>query len=85
MNAFGLIDYWNDLNFANPYQCLDKKVTKKSSSHPRLSLKNLTGAFVVLLAGYATSLIVFIIEHLVFNWRRYRSNTLSNNRVVESN
>ena len=85
MNAFGLINYWNSVNFANPYQCLDQKTKKKSSNNPRLSTKNLTGAFIVLLVGHAASFIAFMFERLVSNWCRYRCNgkISTNNRVVE--
>ncbi len=67
MNAFGLIEHWIASNYANPHQCLKKNVRKEN---PRLSLKNLTGAFVVLLVGWGTSFFIFLAERL--NKRRSR-------------
>ena len=61
MNAFGLVDHWIASNRANPHQCL-KQIGQKQSTHPRLSLNNLTGAFVVLLGGWGASLFVFMVE-----------------------
>ena len=63
MNEFGLIDHWVASNRANPHQCL-KQITQKQSTHPRLSLNNLMGAFVVLLVGLGASLFVFMTEQL---------------------
>ena len=43
-----------------------KRVTQKKelNNKSRLSLKNLTGAFVVLLIGYALALLAFVLERI---------------------
>jgi hypothetical protein len=49
-----------------PYQCLPnirKQYKKKeTTSNTSLSLKNLTGAFVVLLIGFSLSFLAFLVE-----------------------
>lgn len=67
MRGNGLIDIWTKWYLPDVRQCLeksDKFVRQKSSKagSPRLSLKNLTGSFVVLLVGYLVSLCAFIVE-----------------------
>lgn len=63
MNAFGLIEHWIKFHQAMPHKCL-AEAAQKQAAQPRLSLKNLTGAFIILLAGYVLSITVFIVEYL---------------------
>ena len=59
MRAIGLIDIWTQWYQPDVRQCLDEaeKITKTAAQKEphRLSLQNLTGAFVVLLIGYVVS------------------------------
>jgi hypothetical protein len=61
----GLIDHWDTWFRPMPPQCNGKppngNKTKKLSP---LSLKNLTGAFLVLLIGLSLSILVFLIEKI---------------------
>ncbi|EFX82122.1 hypothetical protein DAPPUDRAFT_241220 [Daphnia pulex] len=71
----GIIDYW-DLWFRKmPLQCsanINSEYSKKPSTvHSSLSLKNLTGAFVVLLIGFSCSLFVFLCEQITKFARRH--------------
>ena len=70
MNERGLMEYWGQMYRRIPLQCLvntkgmrQKKAPNNKSS--RLSLKNLTGAFVVLLVGYPLALLAFFFERIV--------------------
>ena len=65
MNAFGLIDYWIASYTKKPYQCLTKKRGRQRQELSRLSLKNCTGAFIVLLFGIVVSFLVLIVELLL--------------------
>ena len=70
MRAIGLIDIWTQWYQPDVRQCLDEadKITKTAAQKepPRLSLKNLTGAFVVLLIGYVVSFLVFLVENIFY-------------------
>jgi hypothetical protein len=67
----GLVDYWDVMLRPMPLQCL-KNIGKgsnmlklKSKKPPALTLKNLTGAFVILLLGFSLSLLAFLCEKIV--------------------
>jgi|688.fasta_scaffold418678_1 ionotropic glutamate receptor len=68
MRAIGLIDIWTRWYQPDVRQCLNEadKITKTAPKRepPRLSRKNLTGAFVVLLIGYLVSFLVFLVENI---------------------
>lgn len=67
MSEFGLLKVWTQWYQANPQRCLDE--VKKSwnvQNRTRLTLGNLTGAFVVLIVGCLASLLVFILENIMF-------------------
>ena len=68
MRAIGLIDIWTQWYQPDVQQCLAEadKITKSAPKKepPRLSLKNLTGAFVVLLIGYLVSFLSFLAENI---------------------
>ena len=78
MEQFGLIDHWwRTYSPADPTPCLpnyiaDKKITPKTKeekaagNRKRLRLKDLSGAFIVLLnAGYILSSLVLVIKTLL--------------------
>ena len=56
----GLLQHWQNKYNPKLDKCMDA-APKKDKNHP-ISLKNLTGAFVVLLVGYFISLISFLVE-----------------------
>ena len=73
LHAAGLIDLWTRWDTdkrRNVIKCLnesDKRQQKKmSSNQTKITLKNFTGAFYVLIAGYLVSLVVFIGEKIYF-------------------
>jgi hypothetical protein len=61
----GLIDHWDTWFRPMPPQCNGKPQSgnKKKKTTP-LSLKNLTGAFLVLLIGLSLSILSFLIEKI---------------------
>ena len=69
MNERGLMEYWGQMYRRIPLQCLANtkgmRQKKAPNNKSRLSLKNLTGAFVVLLVGYALALLAFFFERIV--------------------
>jgi hypothetical protein len=75
LQQIGLIDYWDLWFRPMPPQCMGnikssyKTTTKK---HPPLSLKNLTGAFIILLVGFSFSLLVFLCEQITSFPERHR-------------
>ena len=65
----GLMDYWGQMYRRIPPQCLANTKGARQKKEPdnnksRLSLKNLTGAFIVLLVGYALALLAYIFERI---------------------
>ena len=69
LQEIGLVDYW-DLWFRPvPGKCLPIFKTKPKSLRSEklspISLKNLTGAFVVLLVGMSLSLLSFLCEKIL--------------------
>lgn len=73
MRGTGLMDIWTQWYQPDIRQCLAEadKITKNvsKSEPPRLSLKNLTGAFVVLLIGYLVSFVAFLAENIMSYYR----------------
>jgi cell division protein FtsL len=53
-----------------PHHCLSQVARKNQLKTPQLSLKNLTGAFAVLVIGYAITFLVFVFERLQFARRQ---------------
>jgi nitrogen fixation/metabolism regulation signal transduction histidine kinase len=74
----GIIDYWELWFRKMPGQCMANinSVSKKNreTQHSSLSLKNLIGAFIVLLIGFSLSLLVFICEQIASIFARRTSN-----------
>lgn len=73
LHGAGLIDLWTRWDTdkrRNVMKCLnesDKRQQKKmSSNQTKITLKNFTGAFYVLIAGYVVSFVVFIGEKIYF-------------------
>ena len=63
----GIIDHWDSWFRPLPPQCkanIRKQSKKTGTKHVALSLKNLTGAFVVLLIGFSLSFLVFLVERI---------------------
>lgn len=70
MSERGIFQYWKTQrrgSLVPPREC--QLSTKKSGNSPtrRLSLKDLTGAFVILIIGCTVSIIVFIGEKIMFH------------------
>ena len=70
MEEAGLIDYWwRRFSAADPTPCLSENIIKEENKNnkserrnKRLTFKGLSGAFVILVAGYILSWLAFIIE-----------------------
>ena len=66
----GFMIYWDQLYYRVPSKCLANTKKEKQKKAPdnksRLSLKNLTGAFIVLLVGYALAILSFIFERIAY-------------------
>ena len=70
----GLISLWVNWFEPNARPCWNNNNddrNAKSNKKPlvRLSLTNLTGAFVVLTVGCLVSLLAFLIERIVYHWK----------------
>ena len=71
MQQIGLIDYWDSWFRPMPPQCNGKPPNENGSQGnklTRLTLKNLTGAFIVLSVGLNLSLLAFLCEMLISNF-----------------
>ena len=72
----GLMDYWEIWFRPMPRQCKGKiksgYTPPDNNRHPPLSLKNLTGAFIVLLVGLSISFLAYLCEKIVFVSDRHR-------------
>jgi len=68
MEAAGMLNFWRKQFAADPSRCLNNKnsYAKKEGKKPRLSIIHLSGAFVLLVAGFIISGITFIFEHVLF-------------------
>lgn len=71
----GLIDYWDTWFRPMPPQCKGKikngYTPPNNNKHPPLSLKNLTGAFIVLSVGLSLSLLAFLCEKILSLLKRH--------------
>lgn len=72
MSERGIFMYWKAQrrgSLVPPRDCQISANRKNNDSDPkrRLSLKDLTGAFVILLIGSITSVVIFIGEKILFN------------------
>ena len=74
IHQIGLLDYWESKLRPMPSQCMKnlnmgdntKNNSPSDGKHRRLSLKNLSGAFVVLAVGFCLSLFAFLVEIITF-------------------
>ena len=64
LRQFGLIQHWEKQFLPQPNECATKYLEKPEK--PRISLKNLSGAFLLLLVGISVAILVFIIEKIVY-------------------
>ena len=73
MEGAGLLEFWLKQYSDDPTYCLTKiqRQMKEKSGKRRLTLNNLSGAFLVLFIGYVLSIIAFILE-LCTAWRQRR-------------
>ena len=64
MQGAGLFEFWLKQYSDDPTYCLTKiqRQMKEKSGKRRLTLNNLSGAFLVLVIGYVLSIIAFIVE-----------------------
>lgn len=62
LREVGLLDEWVKRARPNPIQCL---VKKNAHTVKTLTLKGLSGVFVVLAFGIALSILIFIVEQIV--------------------
>jgi hypothetical protein len=73
----GIIDHWDSWFRPMPRQCManvKKGYKKRESEHRPISLKNLTGAFIILLIGFSVSFLAFLVEQII---------SMSDNRNVK--
>ena len=71
MAEAGLLDEWRSRFQRDNGHCVDKKKQKgnrQTQTNNRITLKNLSGAFVVLFVGYLTSIFLFIGELILFRF-----------------
>ena len=61
LKAAGLLDLWEKHYQASPRKCLEFNQEKKES---RLSIANLSSAFIILFIGYALSILILLIEKI---------------------
>ena len=68
MQAAGLFYEWGKWNLPSTSKCT--KVNERKEMPFRLSLKNLSSAFILLISGYLLSLVAFIAEKVIrFHYR----------------
>jgi ionotropic glutamate receptor len=78
LHQTGLLDFWDTWFRPMPPQCTGniqsghRKARNKTSS---LSLKNLTGPFIVIAVGLSFSLLAFLLEHILCAQERNQSPT----------
>jgi len=67
---FGLVEYWISRTQPKLDQCQLDNYEKAASEKRVLTLKDLTGPFLFLLAGIAVSFLAFLVEKIVFIYRQ---------------
>jgi hypothetical protein len=85
VQQIGVVDFWDTWIRPMPPQCNGKPQSgnKKKKTTP-LSLKNLTGAFLVLSVGLSLSFLAFLVEKVISIRERHLSHT-NNKLQQESN
>ena len=66
MREAGLLTYWYLKGVPDVHQCIQTKKKGTIDDMNPVSLKGLTGAFFVLVFGYATSVLLFLGEKIYF-------------------
>lgn len=90
----GIVDHWELWFRPMPLQCLpnfqsvykpkNSNKMKMKSQPPALSLKNLTGAFIILIFGFSVSLLAFLGELIISMPGRHRQRLeRSRNQILE--
>lgn len=86
MHAVGLLDGFQTSFTADPFHCL-KKIKKEMINNKinrndkkSLTLKNLSGAFVVLAIGYSLAILVFLFEVCFI---RYKNDKIRQQQLIE--
>ncbi|EFX82216.1 hypothetical protein DAPPUDRAFT_316861 [Daphnia pulex] len=87
MQQIGLIDHWDSWFRPMPPQCTGKpQIENKATGNKltRLNMKNLTGAFIVLLVGLSLSLLAFLCEIIIskLGQRRRMQLQVESSRVI---
>ncbi|EFX82391.1 hypothetical protein DAPPUDRAFT_316802 [Daphnia pulex] len=86
LQEIGLVNFWDTWFRPMPPQCTGEPQTgKKSNKLSPLSLKNLTGAFVVLSVGLSLSLLAFLGEKIVSRREQFRIRKDNKMRQVPNN
>lgn len=75
LQQIGLINYWDTWFRPMPPQCDGKPKSGKKKKLSPLSMKNLTGAFIILLVGFSLSLLAFLGERIISITERKRMKT----------
>ena len=75
LNEFGLINKWQQDRFPVIRQCRNARNSNKlkiqlANGFEPLSLERLTGAFSVLLVGFATSFLVWLSQKIHFSYQQ---------------
>lgn len=70
MRESGLLYYWTNIFIPPPTECLNSY--RQKPDRPRLTMRNLTCAFIILAIGYPVSLIVFILENILGRTKKCR-------------
>jgi len=73
----GLVDYWIRKTLPKQNKCQLDNYKKAADEKRVISLKDLTGPFLFLLAGMAVSFLVFFIEKMVFKYRKSTGNNVA--------
>ncbi len=74
MSEAGLIPQWSKQNKPDVHQCIDKRKrhSRIIEDSVTVSLRGMSGAFLVLLVGYGLSIFVFIGERVRFMYQHHR-------------
>jgi len=67
---FGLVGYWSNKILPKLDQCELDNYRKASAKRKVLSLHDLMGPFIFLLAGIAASFLVFLVEIIVYKFHQ---------------
>ena len=92
MEGAGLIDFWTKQWSADPSYCLKKndqllmnnnKIAARKEDKKRLTLKGLSGSFVIFAAGSTLAIAAFILE-ICCHKRLFRRNKIRDQKKVDN-